>query len=116
MKQRVVLASALLHRPEVLVVDEPLVGLDPQNARLVKRVFRDEAARGATIFMSTHTLSVAEEVADRIGILHEGKLVELGTLAELRARSRSDGRLEELFFRILEGQGANGTGAPPPTP
>jgi ABC-2 type transport system ATP-binding protein len=123
MKQRLVLASALLHRPEVMVVDEPLVGLDPQNARLVKTIFREEARRGTTIFMSTHTLSVAEEVADRIGILHEGRLVELGTMAELRARSRSDGRLEDLFFRILEEQaGTNGDAAPrppasaPPTP
>ncbi len=105
MKQRVVLAAALLHRPEVLVVDEPLVGLDPQNARLVKRIFREEAGRGTSILMSTHTLSVAEEVSDRIGILHEGRLVTVGTMAELRERSRSDGRLEDLFFRILEGVG-----------
>ncbi len=113
MKQRVVLAAALLHRPDVLVVDEPLVGLDPQNARLVKRIFREEAMRGTSILMSTHTLSVAEEVADRIGILHEGRLVAAGTMAELRARSRSDGRLEDLFFRILEGVGPEGA-APAP--
>jgi len=104
MKQRVVLASALLHRPRVLVVDEPLVGLDPQNARLVKSLFREQTRQGITIFMSTHTLPVAEEVADRIGILHEGRLVALGTMADLRAQSRSDGRLEDLFFKILEGQ------------
>jgi len=119
MKQRVVLAAALLHRPEVLVVDEPLVGLDPQNARLVKRVFREEAARGASILMSTHTLSVAEEVSDRIGILHEGRLVAVGTMDDLRARSRAGGSLEDLFFSILEGLGPEGAApraATPPGP
>jgi ABC-2 type transport system ATP-binding protein len=102
MKQRVVLASAMLHRPQVMVVDEPLVGLDPQNARLVKALFREQTRQGMTIFMSTHTLSVAEEVADRIGILYAGRLAAMGTLAELRAASRSDGPLEDLFFKIVE--------------
>jgi ABC-2 type transport system ATP-binding protein len=113
MKQRVVLAAALLHRPEVLVVDEPLVGLDPQNARLVKSIFREEARRGATLFMSTHTLPVAEEVADRIGILHEGRLIAVGTMAELRARGRSEGRLEDIFFSILAEAGDPGPGPAP---
>jgi ABC-2 type transport system ATP-binding protein len=116
MKQRAVLAAALLHRPQVLVIDEPLVGLDPQNARRVKAVFREEARRGTTLFMSTHTLSVAEEVADRIGILHEGRLVALGTMDELRAQSRSDGRLEDLYFKILEGVEPEGTPAAAPGP
>jgi ABC-2 type transport system ATP-binding protein len=116
MKQRVVLAAALLHRPEVLVVDEPLVGLDPQNARLVKSIFREETRRGTTLFMSTHTLPVAEEVADRIGILHEGRLIALGTMAELRSRGRSDGRLEDVFFSILEGAGETGPAPGPAAP
>jgi ABC-2 type transport system ATP-binding protein len=116
MKQRAVLAAALLHRPQVLVVDEPLVGLDPQNARRVKSVFREEARRGTTLFMSTHTLSVAEEVADRIGILHEGRLVALGTMDELRAQSRSGGRLEDLYFKILEGVGPEAAAASPAAP
>jgi ABC-2 type transport system ATP-binding protein len=110
MKQRVVLAATFLHRPKVVVVDEPLVGLDPQNARLVKNIFREEARRGATLFMSTHIVSVAEEIADRIGIISDGKVVALGTMADLRAQSRFDGRLEDLFFKILEDR--NGTCPP----
>jgi len=102
MKQRIALASMLLHRPRVILLDEPLVGLDPQTSRLVKRVLREQAARGATIFMSTHVLSVAEETADRIGILDRGRLVALGTLAELRAQAGAAESLEAIFFRILE--------------
>ena len=103
MKQRVVLASALLHRPEVLVVDEPMVGLDPKSARLVKDLFRREAARGAALFISTHSLEVAEVVADRIGIINHGQRVALGTMAELRQTRDASARLEEIFLEITEG-------------
>ena len=106
MKQRVALAGTLLHRPQVILLDEPLVGLDPQTSRLVKRILREEASRGTTIFMSTHVLSVAEQTADRIGILHLGRIVALGTLDELRARAGPAENLEEIFFRILEEQPA----------
>src|SRR5271157_706487 len=82
MRQRLVFAIALLHDPQVLVVDEPMVGLDPRSARVVKNLLRAEA--GKTVLMSTHTLAVAEEIADRIGILNGGQLDFLGTLAELR--------------------------------
>jgi len=79
MKQRLVMASALLHRPEVLVVDEPMVGLDPRGARLVKEVFRQESrTRGVSVFMSTHTLEMVEEMCDRIAILQRGRLIEIG--------------------------------------
>lgn len=103
MKQRLVLAATLLHKPKVILVDEPLVGLDPYNARLVKDVFKEQARGGTSIFMSTHVLSVAEDFADRIGIMLHGRMVALGRMEDLRKQARSDGRLEELFFRITEG-------------
>jgi ABC-2 type transport system ATP-binding protein len=103
MKQRLVLAATLLHGPKVILVDEPLVGLDPHTARLVKQVFREQAKAGTSIFMSTHVLSVAEDFADRIGIMLNGKIVALGRLEELRKQAQMDGRLEDVFFKITEG-------------
>jgi ABC-2 type transport system ATP-binding protein len=107
MKQRLVLAATLLHRPKVILVDEPLVGLDPHTARLVKQVFREQARSGTSIFMSTHVLSVAEEFADRIGIMLNGRIVALGRMDELRRQSQTEGRLEEVFFKITEGMTGN---------
>jgi len=103
MKQRLVLAATLLHKPKVILVDEPLVGLDPHTARLVKQVFRDQARSGTSIFMSTHVLSVAEDFADRIGIMSQGKVVALGKMDELRRQAQLEGRLEDVFFKITEG-------------
>ncbi len=103
MKQRLVLAATLLHKPKVIMVDEPLVGLDPHTARLVKQVFREQARNGTSIFMSTHVLSVAEDFADRIGIMLQGKIVALGKLDELRQQAQLEGRLEDVFFKITEG-------------
>lgn len=100
MKQRLVLASTLLHRPEVIVLDEPMVGLDPQSMRLVKDILRDEAKRGTTILMSTHLLAVAEETADRIAILNRGRLVARGTPTEIRALGRQGGSMEDVFLRL----------------
>lgn len=100
MRQRVVLAATLLHRPKAILVDEPLVGLDPHTTRLVKEIFRQEVRSGTSIFMSTHILSVAEDLADRIGIMREGRLVAVGGLEDLRRRAGAGGRLEEIFFRI----------------
>jgi ABC-2 type transport system ATP-binding protein len=102
MKQKVALAAALIHAPRVLIVDEPTVGLDPRTARAIKNVFRELADAGGTVFMSTHTLDVAEQLADRIGIIHHGRLVALGTLAQLRDQARIDGRLEDVFLRLTE--------------
>ncbi len=102
MKQRLVLSAALLHEPRALLVDEPMVGLDPRSARLVKQILRERVARGAAVFMSTHTLDVAEDVADRIGIIQQGRLAAEGTLQELRALAHTDGRLEDAFLRITE--------------
>ncbi|HJN10952.1 MAG: ABC transporter ATP-binding protein [Pirellulaceae bacterium] len=102
MKQRLVFASALLHRPCVLIVDEPMVGLDPRSMRLVKDILREETRQGTTVFMSTHTLAVAEEIADRIGVITNGHLLFLGTVADLRARMSSDESLEQLFLALTE--------------
>lgn len=101
MRQRLVFCAAFLHRPKVLVVDEPMVGLDPRSIRLVKDVMREEAKAGMTIFMSTHTLSSAEEICDTVGIIHHGRLIACGTLSEIRKLvPAEEGRLEEVFLRL----------------
>ncbi len=105
MKQKVALAAALIHEPRLLVVDEPMVGLDPRTARITKDIFRALADAGATVFMSTHTLDVAEQLADRIGIIHHGRLIALGTLGELREQTCMDGRLEDVFLRLTDEPG-----------
>jgi ABC-2 type transport system ATP-binding protein len=102
MKQKVALAAAMIHAPRVLIVDEPMVGLDPRTIRVIKTMLREIADNGGTVFMSTHTLDVAEEVADRIGIIHRGRLVALGTLSELREQVALDGRLEDVFLHLTE--------------
>ena len=101
MRQKLVISAALMHDPGIIVVDEPMVGLDPQSGRLVKKLFLQETRRNkATVFLSTHTLSVAEEVADRIGIIHLGELLFVGTKEELRNRLKKDGSLEDLFIEL----------------
>ncbi len=102
MKQRVVISAALLHEPRVLVVDEPMVGLDPKAASILKRTFRERAETGTTVFMSTHTLAVAEELADRVGIINRGRIIALGSLDDIRRLARTDGRLEEAFLSLTE--------------
>jgi len=106
MKQRLVMASALMHQPRLLIVDEPTVGMDPRGARLLKRIFRDTAARGATVFMSTHSLEVAEELCDRVGIIRHGELIALGTVAELRDQTGRavDSTLESVFLHLTGGE------------
>ncbi len=101
MRQRLVFASATLHDPRVLVLDEPMVGLDPRSARLVKDLLRARASSGTTVFMSTHTLSVAEEIADRIGVIDRGRMIFLGTLDQLqRELSAQNTSLEQLFLQL----------------
>jgi ABC-2 type transport system ATP-binding protein len=112
MRQKLIIASAFAHRPEVIVVDEPMVGLDPKSARLLKDLFRQFVDRGGTVLMSTHTLEVAEGMCDRIGIIQAGRLVAEGTMAELRTQSVSgDESLEDLFLRLTGGlrEGALGS-------
>jgi ABC-2 type transport system ATP-binding protein len=100
MKQRLVLSAAMLHNPPVLIVDEPMVGLDPHGAKRIKKLFRSLADEGRTVFLSTHSLDVAQEVCDRVGILYRGKLVALDTVEALLNREDSD--LEAVFLRITE--------------
>lgn len=103
MKQRTVFAAALLHSPQVLVVDEPLVGLDPHSIRLVKDLLRSEVDRGLSVLMSTHTLTVAEEIADRIGVMYRSRLIFVGTVAELREQHRaSDRSLESIYLKLMQ--------------
>ncbi|MEK0449351.1 MAG: hypothetical protein RL088_1619 [Verrucomicrobiota bacterium] len=103
-RQRLVISSALLHEPRVLIIDEPMVGLDPMHARIVKDEFRARATAGMTIFLSTHQLAVAEELADRIGIIHQGRLIALGTVEELRANSTDKGALESVFLSLVDAE------------
>jgi ABC-2 type transport system ATP-binding protein len=101
MKQRLVFAAAMVHQPRVLILDEPMVGLDPHSMRQVKDLLRARSREGVTVFMSTHTLSLAEEIADRIGVIDQGTLRFLGTVDELKRRSRCcDNSLEELFLQL----------------
>ncbi|HRU06427.1 MAG TPA: ABC transporter ATP-binding protein [Candidatus Brocadiia bacterium] len=111
MKQRVVLSAALLRDPATLVVDEPMVGLDPRGARLVKDILRRRAEAGVCVFLSTHTLSVAEEVATRIGIIHQSRLIALGTPQELRSRYGGERGLESIFLELTRESEKT---APPP--
>jgi ABC-2 type transport system ATP-binding protein len=107
MRQKLIIASALLHRPDVIVVDEPMVGLDPKGARLLKDLFRGFVDRGGTVLMSTHTLEVAEAMCDRIAIVQGGQVAAQGTMDELRAQTASEGlTLEQLFLKLTGGTGA----------
>ena len=101
MKQRLVLAAAMVHQPQVLILDEPMVGLDPQSMRLVKDLLKERSAAGLTVFMSTHTLPLAEEIANRIGVIRRGELQFVGTVEELkRAQNRHEASLEGLFLDL----------------
>jgi ABC-2 type transport system ATP-binding protein len=99
MRQKTALAAALLHDPPLLLLDEPLVGLDPQGARVLKDLLRERAARGAGVLVSTHLLDVAERLCDRVVILRRGRVVASGTLASLRG-ARADATLEDVFLEL----------------
>ena len=104
MRQKLIISGALVHRPEVIVVDEPMVGLDPRSARLLKDLFRQFVDRGGTVLMSTHTLEVAETMCDRIAIVHGGKIVASGNMSELQEQTSSeDLGLEDLFLKLTGG-------------
>lgn len=101
MKQKLIISGALIHQPKVIIVDEPLVGLDPRGARQVKRLFQDLCKQGTTLFMSTHSLGIAEAMCHRIGIILKGQLIALGTVDELRAQAEHEhGDLEEIFLKL----------------
>jgi ABC-2 type transport system ATP-binding protein len=104
MKQRLVMASSLLHEPKVLVVDEPMVGLDPRGARLVKDLFKDLAAKGVTIFMSTHTLEIVEAMCTRVAIINRGEIIAGGSVGELGRLARMENsHLEPIFLKLTGG-------------
>ena len=100
MRQKLSFACCFLHEPRVVVVDEPWVGLDPKNIRAVKDFLQAKTREGLTVFMSTHSLAIAEEVADRVGIIHRGRLRQLGTVAEIKALAQRPGSLEEVFLEL----------------
>jgi ABC-2 type transport system ATP-binding protein len=101
MKQRLIMSAALLHDPEIIIVDEPMVGLDPAAIIMVKELFQRLAHNGVSVFMSTHTLTIAEDTCDRIGIIHRGRLIASGTTADLqRAANVTDADLEKVFLNL----------------
>ncbi len=102
MRQKLSFASCFLHEPKIVIIDEPWVGLDPKSIRAVKDYLRQKTREGLTVFMSTHTLSIAEEVADRIGIIHQGKLVQIGSVAEVKALASTPGTLEDVFLELTQ--------------
>jgi ABC-2 type transport system ATP-binding protein len=107
MKQRLVMASSLLHKPQVLVVDEPMVGLDPRGARLVKDIFKDLASTGVTIFMSTHTLEIVEQMCTRVAIINRGSIIAEGSVEDLGRMARMpNSHLEPIFLRLTGGDEA----------
>lgn len=111
MRQKVVMTGAFVHNPKVLIVDEPMVGLDPRSSRIVKDLLKRKSQEGTTLFLSTHTLDIAEELCDRIGIIQKGNLIALGTMEELRNQaedSASDLRLESVFLKLTEEQESEG--------
>ncbi|HEO72057.1 MAG TPA: ABC transporter ATP-binding protein [Candidatus Hydrogenedentes bacterium] len=105
MRQKLSFASCFLHDPKIVIVDEPWVGLDPKNIRFVKDFLREKTREGIAVFMSTHTLSIAEEVADRVGIINNGKLLQLGSVADIRALAKNPGSLEDVFLELTQEEG-----------
>ena len=104
MRQKLIISSALVHRPDVIVVDEPMVGLDPKGQSFLKDLFRQFCDRGGTVLMSTHTLEIAEAVCDRIAIIQKGKIAAVGTMAEVRHQTESHGQsLEQVFLKLTGG-------------
>ena len=104
MRQKLIISGALVHRPEVIVVDEPMVGLDPKSARLLKDLLRQFVSRGGTVLLSTHTMEVAEAMCDRIAIVHRGRIAAHGTMPELRQQTASEQMgLEDLFLKLTGG-------------
>ena len=105
LRQRLIYATTFLHSPTVMFIDEPFVGLDPYTIRLIKDLLRAHTRNGGTILLTTHILAIAEDIADRIGIIHEGRLVALGTLGELRTKSGGQTSLEDIFLSLTAPDG-----------
>ena len=112
MKQRLVVCAALIHQPRILVVDEPMVGMDPKGARTIKDLFCSLSKNGTTVFLSTHSISVAEEICHRIGIIQKGRLIACGTMKELHDRAAGrHGNLESVFLELTREQERNAIAA-----
>ena len=104
MRQKLVMSAAFIHQPKVIVVDEPMVGLDPKGARLIKKIFREMCDKGTTIFMSTHTLEIAEQMCDHIAIIQKGQIIAQGTIEELhRMAQTTKTNLEDIFLELTGG-------------
>ncbi len=101
MRQKIVFTGALIHKPKLLIVDEPMVGLDPISIRTVKHLLREKCDQGMTVLMSTHTLEIAQEICSQVGIIHKGKLIRIGTVDELRHEAKTEQSLEEIFLTLL---------------
>jgi ABC-2 type transport system ATP-binding protein len=104
MRQKLALTAAMIHEPEILVIDEPMVGLDPRSARVMKTLLAEIVAAGRTVFLSTHTLEIAEQLCSRVAIVQKGLVAAIGTLDELRIQSMTEGSLESVFLRLTEGE------------
>jgi ABC-2 type transport system ATP-binding protein len=102
MRQKIILTAALMVRPRVLILDEPMVGLDPRSSHLLKEALRSHCDEGGTLFFSTHIMEVAERLCDRIGIIHKGRLAAFGTIAELRDQAKDKASLENIFLELTE--------------
>ncbi len=102
MKQKLIISSALLPDPRVIIIDEPMVGLDPKSMRLVKDILSRRAEEKTTIVMSTHTLTLAEEISHRIGIIHKGRLIRQGTVQEIKDQAQESAKLEDIFLKMTE--------------
>ena len=100
--KKIVLVGAMLHQPEVFIMDEPMVGLDPKSSNNLKNYMREHCNQGKTVFFSTHILEVAERLCDRIGIIHRGELIACGTMEELKKLSRDKETLENIFLELTE--------------
>ncbi|HNC44208.1 MAG TPA: ABC transporter ATP-binding protein [Acidobacteriota bacterium] len=109
MRQKIVLAGALLHDPKVFFLDEPTVGLDPRSARLIKDILRDLAGRGTAVFMSTHILEIAERMCDRVAIIYDGRVIAIGTMEELRTAQTAES-LEDIFLKLTGGTDEKASG------
>jgi ABC-2 type transport system ATP-binding protein len=112
MRQKAILAATLLHEPELFILDEPMVGLDPISIKSLKDFLKRKSKGGMTIIFSTHTLTMAEELADRIGIINKGKLIAVGTLEELQRQYQSKENLEHMFMKLVEQENSIGTASP----
>ncbi|WP_425539138.1 ABC transporter ATP-binding protein [Microaceticoccus formicicus] len=102
MKQKICLIGALIHEPEVFILDEPMVGLDPKSAFRLKELMRDRCNNGKSVFFSTHVMEVAEKICDRLAIIKEGKIIAMGTLDEIKEQAKDEGSLEQIFLELTE--------------